>query len=89
MPSPALNVKYLSPASPSPIDRFRPAASTSLITPIAAVVSAGSPSARASTLPPPPGMTASSGPVPEGLLPLARKAVAACPTLALLLNTGD
>jgi ferredoxin len=30
-----------------------------------------------------------AGPVPEGLLPLARKAVAACPTLALLLDTGD
>jgi ferredoxin len=30
-----------------------------------------------------------AGPVPEGLLPLARKAVAACPTLALLLSTGD
>ena len=29
------------------------------------------------------------GPVPPGLLPLARRAVAACPTLALLLTTDD
>ena len=28
-----------------------------------------------------------AGPVPSHLLPLARRAVAACPTLALLLNT--
>jgi len=28
-----------------------------------------------------------AGPVPRDLLPLARRAVAACPTLALLLNT--
>ena len=29
------------------------------------------------------------GPVPAGLLPLARRAVAACPTLALLLTDGE
>ncbi len=30
-----------------------------------------------------------TGPVPEDLLPLARRAVADCPTLALLLTTAD
>jgi ferredoxin len=29
------------------------------------------------------------GPVPEDLLPLARRAAAACPTLALLLNQDE
>ena len=29
------------------------------------------------------------GPVPDDLLPLARRAVTACPTLALLLNRDD
>jgi ferredoxin len=29
------------------------------------------------------------GPVPDELLPLARRAVAACPTLALLLSRGE
>ena len=52
MPRPALKVKYRSPASPSPIVRYRPAAMTSLIRPIAAAASAGSPSARANTLAP-------------------------------------
>ena len=61
MPSPALNVKYRSPASPSPMVRYRPASTASLILAIAAAVSTGSPSARAKTLAPPPGMTASSG----------------------------
>jgi ferredoxin len=30
-----------------------------------------------------------AGPVPDRLLPLARRAVAACPTLALLLSSGE
>jgi ferredoxin len=29
------------------------------------------------------------GPVPAGLIPLARRAAAACPTLALLLGDGN
>ena len=64
-PSPALKVKYRSPASPRPMVRYRPVSMTSLIRPIAAAGSTGSPSARANTLAPPPGITASSGPRPR------------------------
>ncbi len=61
MPRPALNVKYRSSARPSPMVRYRPSLRISLILVIPAAASAGSPSAWAKTLPPPPGMTASSG----------------------------